>query len=109
LVRRMETQTQTQTQSVGVVRLEEIKRKYATALTELGEELMQKYPERAELIGCFVKLIMYRINTLSSGTVAKLLLTLAMACWEFQELCRLMSSPEDLKELYKALQGGEVG
>jgi len=82
-------------------KLSKFKTKYMSLLTSLKNELLQKYPDKADRAEHVVDLLMHKLHALKSHAMPDYLHTVYLACKEFTELCKLIPSYEEVDELLK--------
>jgi len=82
-------------------RLAKFKSKYMSVLVQLKNELLQKYPDKADRINYIIDILMHKLYALKSHAVPDYLHTVYLTCKEFTELCTLIPSEKDVDELLK--------
>jgi hypothetical protein len=80
-------------------KLAKIKAKYMSMLMQLKNELLQKYPDKADRIEYIVETLMHKLYALKSHSLADYMHTIYLACKEFSEFCKLMPSQEEVEEI----------
>jgi len=81
--------------------LSKFKTKYMSMLIQLKNELLQKYPNKADRIDYVVDVLMHKLYALKSHSLTDYFHTVYLASKEFKEFEKLMPSSEELEELLK--------
>jgi len=82
-------------------RFSKFKLKYMSLLMALKNELLQKYPEKADRIKYIADVLMYKLYALKSHSLADYLHTIYLASKEFEEFRKLIPPQEEVEELLK--------
>lgn len=85
--------------------LREFKIKQLLMLKEIEQELMQKYPEKADGVKYIVDIITTKLDNLRVYTLYDYLRTIDLASTEFREFRKLMPKLEEVEELLKDENG----
>jgi hypothetical protein len=76
-----------------------LKAKYIARLMRLRKELKSKYPEQADRIEMLVFAIAPKLVNARRSTLADYVFTVMQACSEFNELCSLIPSEEEIRKV----------
>jgi len=76
------------------------KAKYLARLMKLRRELKQKYPEKADRIETLIFEIAPKLANLRRHVLTDYLFSVASACREFAELCSLVPTEQEIKQLF---------
>jgi hypothetical protein len=79
--------------------LRAFKSKYMSRLLELKNELLSKYPDRADRINYITDLLMNKLRNLRTSDISDYLFTVYQCEKEFEEFRRLQPRSEEVDEL----------
>jgi hypothetical protein len=82
-------------------KLSRFKAKHMSMLIQLKDELMQRYPEKADRVELIIDILMNKLYALKSHSLADYLHTLHLATKEFKEFSKMMPSSEEIEEILK--------
>jgi len=82
-------------------KISKFKLKYMSVLAQLKNELLQKYPNKADRIDYVVDVLMHKLYALKSHSLADYLHTIYLATKEFAEFSKMMPPQEEVEELLK--------
>jgi hypothetical protein len=80
-------------------KLAKIKAKYMSVLAQLKNELLQKYPSKADRIDYVVDVLMHKLYALKSHSLTDYIHTVYLASKEFAEFSKMMPSREEIEEI----------
>jgi len=84
-----------------VTTLREFKAKYMTKLMNLKKELLSKYHDKVDRVNYITDLLMSKLQTLRTYSLADYLHTIHLACREFEEFEVLIPDEKELDKLLK--------
>jgi hypothetical protein len=70
-------------------------------LLSLRNELLQKYPDKADRIDYVVDVLMHKLYALKSHSLTDYIHTVYLASKEFPEFSKMMPSQEEVEEILK--------
>jgi hypothetical protein len=70
-------------------------------LLSLRNELLQKYPEKADRVEYIVDTLMHKLYALKSHSLTDYIHTVYLASKEFPEFSKMMLSSEEIEEILK--------
>jgi hypothetical protein len=77
------------------------KARYMSRLMSLRKELNKRYSEKTDRVETIIFEIAPKLANLRRHMLTDYLFTVTLACKEFQELCSLIPSEQEIKQLYK--------
>jgi hypothetical protein len=80
-------------------KLSKIKAKYMSMLMQLKNELLQKYPDKADRIEYIVETLMHKLYALKSHSLTDYIHTVYLASKEFPEFSKMMPKEEEIEEI----------
>jgi len=81
------------------MRLSKFKSKYMSMLVQLKQELVQKYPERADRIELIIDTLMNKLHALKTHSFTEYIHSVYLASKEFAEFSKMIPSQKEVEEL----------